>query len=83
MLPSSMLPMPATWNNLLGELGPAFRRRSTHKLFVVLASGMILAGRRTVVAMAAAARWGSVPAGVLVLLRRGLGHRDLAWRWPG
>ena len=55
MLPSSMLPMPATWNNLLGELGPAFRRRSTHKLFVVLASGMILAGRRTVVAMAAAA----------------------------
>ena len=35
--------------------GPAFGRRSTHALFVVLACGMILAGRRTVVAMAAAA----------------------------
>lgn len=55
MLPSSMLPMPATWGDLLGELAPAFRRRSTHWLFVLLASGMILAGRRTVVAMAAAA----------------------------
>lgn len=33
----------------------AFRRRSTHRLFVALACGMILAGRRTVVAMAAAA----------------------------
>jgi DDE superfamily endonuclease len=55
MLPSSMLPMPATWGDLLGELAPAFRRRSTHRLFVLLACGMILAGRRTVVAMAAAA----------------------------
>ena len=55
MLPSSMLPMPATWGDLLGELAQAFRRRSTHRLFVLLASGMILAGRRTVVAMAAAA----------------------------
>ena len=55
MLPSSMLPMPATWGDLLGELGPVFRRRSTHQLFVLLASGMVLAGRRTVVAMAAAA----------------------------
>jgi hypothetical protein len=27
MLPSSMLPMPATWGDLLGELGPVFRRR--------------------------------------------------------
>ena len=55
MLPSSMLPMPATWGDLLGELGPVFRRRSTYQLFVLLACGMILAGRRTVVAMAAAA----------------------------
>ena len=44
MLPSSMLPMPATWGDLLGELGPVFRRRSTHQLFVLLASGMVLAG---------------------------------------
>lgn len=55
MLPSSMLPMPAIWGDLLGELGPVFRRRSTYQLFVLLACGMILAGRRTVVAMAAAA----------------------------
>jgi hypothetical protein len=55
MLPSSMLPMPAAWGALLGELAPVFRRRSTHQLFVLLACGMILAGRRTVVAMAAAA----------------------------
>ncbi len=55
MLPSSMLPMPATWGDLLGELAPVFRRRSTHRLFVLLACGMVLAGRRTVVAMAAAA----------------------------
>ena len=55
MLPPSMLPMPATWGDLLGELGPVFRRRSTYQLFVLLACGMILAGRRTVVAMAAAA----------------------------
>jgi DDE superfamily endonuclease len=55
MLPSSMLPMPATWGDLLGELGPVFRRRSTYQLFVLLACGMVLAGRRTVVAMAAAA----------------------------
>ena len=32
-----------------------FRRRSTYKLLVLLACGIILAGRRTVVAMAAAA----------------------------
>src|ERR1035441_833776 len=55
MLPSSMLPMPAAWGALLGELAPVFRRRSTYQLFVLLACGMILAGRRTVVAMAAAA----------------------------
>jgi DDE superfamily endonuclease len=54
MLPSASLPMPATWQNLLEELAPAFRRRSTHALFIALACGMILAGRRTVVALAAA-----------------------------
>jgi hypothetical protein len=47
--------MSATWRGLLEELAPAFRRRSTHALFMALACGMILAGRRTVVAMAAAA----------------------------
>jgi len=47
--------MPATWRDLLDELAPAFRRRSTHQLFMTLACGMIVAGRRTVVAMAAAA----------------------------
>jgi DDE superfamily endonuclease len=61
MLPSASLPMPATWQDLLEELAPAFRRRSTHRLFVALACGMILADRSTVVAMAAAAgmahRW--------------------------
>jgi hypothetical protein len=55
MLPPASLPMPATWQDLLEELAPAFRRRSTHALFVALACGMVLAGRRTVVAMAAAA----------------------------
>ena len=55
MLPSASLPMPATWLNVLEELAPAFRRRSTHRLFMALACGMVLAGRRTVVAMAAAA----------------------------
>ena len=47
--------MPATWRDLLGELAPVFRRRSTHWLFVLLASGMVLASRRTVVGLAAAA----------------------------
>jgi hypothetical protein len=55
MLPLASLPMPVTWRELLEELEPAFRRRSTHALFMALACGMILAGRRTVVAMAAAA----------------------------
>jgi DDE superfamily endonuclease len=55
MLPSASLPMPATWRDLLEELAPAFSRRSTHRLFVALACGMILADRSTVVAMAAAA----------------------------
>jgi len=55
MLPPASLPMPVTWGNLLDELRPAFRRRSTHRLFAAMACGMVLAGRRTVVAMAAAA----------------------------
>ena len=53
--PGAGLAVPATWRALLEELAPAFRRRSTHALFMALACGMILAGRRTVVAMAAAA----------------------------
>ncbi len=61
MLPPASLPMPVTWRDLLEELASAFRRRSTHRLFVALACGMILADRSTVVAMAAAAgmadRW--------------------------
>ena len=61
MLPSASLPMPVTWRDLLEELAPAFARRSTHRLFVALACGMILADRSTVVEMAAAAgmadRW--------------------------
>jgi hypothetical protein len=54
--------MPVSWRGLLAELAPVFRRRSTHELFMALACGVILAGgRRTVVALAAAAgmaqRW--------------------------
>src|SRR6266705_1397364 len=45
----------ATWRALLEELAPAFRLRSAHALFIALACGMILTGRRTVGAMAAAA----------------------------
>src|SRR5216683_8170534 len=54
MLPPASLSMPATWRDLLEELAPVFARRSTHRLFVALACGMILADRSTVVAMAAA-----------------------------
>jgi len=46
--------MPSTWGDLLEELAPVFARRSTYRLFVALACGMILADRSTVVAMAAA-----------------------------
>src|SRR5260370_19743499 len=53
--PGAELAVPATWQALLEELAPVFRRRSTHALFMALACGMILATRRTVVAMAAAA----------------------------
>src|SRR6266487_51130 len=53
--PGAGLGVPATWRDLLEELAPAFKRRSTHALFMALACGMILASRRTVAAMAAAA----------------------------
>ncbi len=54
MLPPASLPMPSTWQDLLEELRPVFRRGSTYRLFVALACGMILADRSTVVALAAA-----------------------------
>ena len=47
--------MPAQWRDLLEELAPVFARRSTHRLFMVLACGLILADRGTVTGMAAAA----------------------------
>ena len=55
MLPSGSLPMPAQWRGLLEELAPVFARRSTHRLFMALACGLILADRGTVTGMAAAA----------------------------
>jgi hypothetical protein len=57
MLPARSLPvpMPQEWRELLDELSPVFARRSTFRLFTALACGMILAGRSSVVAMAAAA----------------------------
>ena len=55
MLPPASLPMPATWRALLEELAPVFQRRSTYLLFIALACEMILASRRMVVAIAAAA----------------------------
>ena len=55
MLPSASVPVPATWRDLLEELAPVFARRSTHRLFVALACGMILTDRSTVTGMAAAA----------------------------
>ena len=55
MLPSASLPMPREWRELLEELAPVFARRSTHRLFVALACGLILADRGTVTGMAAAA----------------------------
>jgi hypothetical protein len=61
MLPPESLPMPPQWRDLLEELAPVFRRRSTHRLFMALACGLILADRGTVTGMAAAAgiahRW--------------------------
>jgi hypothetical protein len=53
--------MPAQWRDLLDELAPVFARRSTYRLFMALACGLILADRGTVTGMAAAAgiahRW--------------------------
>jgi len=61
MLPSESLPMPAQWRGLLEELAPVFARRSTHRLFMALACGLILADRGTVTGMAAAAGIGRRP----------------------
>ncbi len=58
MLPDQSLSMPAEWRDLLGELAPVFARRSTHRLFMALACGLILADRGTVTGMAAAAGMG-------------------------
>lgn len=49
------VPVPREWRELLEELGPVFARRSTHRLFMALACGLILADRGTVTGMAAAA----------------------------
>jgi len=53
--------MPPQWRELLEELAPVFARRSTHRLFMALACGLVLADRGTVTGMAAAAgiahRW--------------------------
>ena len=55
MLPSESLSMPAEWRSMLDEFAPVFARRSTHRLFMLLACGLILADRGTVTGMAAAA----------------------------
>src|SRR5262245_54345002 len=55
MLPAVSLSMPAEWRGLLEELAPVFERHSTHRLFMALACGLILADRGTVTGMAAAA----------------------------
>ena len=55
MLPAVSLSMPAEWRGLLEELAPVFARRSTHRLFMLLACALILADRGTVIGMAAAA----------------------------
>ena len=55
MLPSESLLMPSCWRNLLEEAGQGvFARKSALRLFLALASGLVLADRGTVVAMAAA-----------------------------
>ncbi len=70
MLPSESLPMPPEWRYLLEQMGPVFARRSTHRLFMALACGLILADRGTVTGMAAAA---------------GIGHqwRRACWLFAG
>ena len=76
--------MPAEWRELLEELAPVFARRSTHRLFMALACGLILADRGTVTGMAAAAGSGGSGGG-----RAGSSHRRngirtrSAWRSPG
>ena len=55
MLPPERLPVPPQWRDLLEELAPVFARWSTHRLFMALACGLILADRGTVTGMAAAA----------------------------
>jgi hypothetical protein len=55
MLPAESLSMPAEWRDLLEQVAPAFARRSTHRLFMLLACGLILADQGTVTGMAAAA----------------------------
>jgi hypothetical protein len=55
MLPAESLSMPAEWRDLLEQVAPAFARRSAHRLFMLLACGLILADRGTVTGMAAAA----------------------------
>ena len=53
--PQRLLPAPGQWRELLEELAPVFARRSTHRLFMLLACGLIMADRGTVTGMAAAA----------------------------
>jgi hypothetical protein len=56
MLPDQSLPMPPEWRDLLEQAaGGVFKRRSTGRLFMALACGLVLADRGTVTGMAAAA----------------------------
>ena len=56
MLPDQSLPMPPQWRDLLEQAAcGVFARRSTRRLFMALACGLILADRGTVTGMAAAA----------------------------
>ena len=75
MLPDQSLPMPPQWRDLLEQAaGGVFARRSTRRLFMALACGLILADRGTVTGMAAAAGdRAAVAAGVLVLRRGEVG----------
>src|SRR5260221_14126978 len=59
--PGAGFAVPAAWRALLEELAPAFRRRSTHALFMGPAWGRILASPRTGGAVAAAAGGGPRP----------------------
>ena len=55
MLPAESLPMPRAVAGPAGRAGGVFARRSTQRLFMALACGLILADRGTVTGMAAAA----------------------------